>query len=332
MTTARIIPMSEEYRDKLIEYMHQKYPTFTDAYIQYDVNEAIGTKETGTKSIIVVNDNDEIVGCHLCFITKAMIKGEVKVVVWGHNTFLDEEYRRTMGLDFVIEINSYRNGFGYSLTDVNAKIQKKIKGIAFVSGLRLYRIPTFSFCWYIAYKLYGRTPKVPIDLPHLILLSNDTFNLCNSANDIIIPNDGYWNKDICEVDFIRDRDFLHRRFFNNPVNKYFVYTNKERNCYFVVRPILHNRILSIQMVDCRYIPHQIETAKNIDKAVKKICSSIHAGKIFYTTSDRLFKSIYEKKMFCKSWPIAFVCGKCNASSEESYIIVNAADSDGEYHN
>ena len=76
MTTAKIIPMSEEYRDKLIEYMHKKYPTFTDAYIQYDVNEAIGTPETGTKSIIVVNDNDEIVGCHLCFITKAWIKGK----------------------------------------------------------------------------------------------------------------------------------------------------------------------------------------------------------------------------------------------------------------
>lgn len=331
MTTAKIIPMSEEYRDKLIEYMHKKYPTFTDAYIQYDVNEAIGTPETGTKSIIVVNDNDEIVGCHLCFITKAWIKGKEELVIWGHNTFLDEEYRRTMGLDFVIEINSFKNGFGYSLTDVNAKIQKKIKGIAFVSGLRLYSIPKYSLCWCFAHKIIGKVPRVPSELPHNLLLKNESFYLCNSANDIIIPNNGYWNKDICEVDFVRDKDFLNKRFFNNPVNKYFVYTNQEKKCYFVVRPILQDGFLSVQMVDCRYMPHQQEIAKNIFSAIEKISMTIHAGKIFVTTSDTFIKAILEKKKLCKSWPIAFVGGKCNVSSKDSYIIVNAADSDGEYH-
>ena len=57
----KIIPMSEKYRNKLVDYMHQKYPSFSDAYIQFDVNEAIGAKEKGTKSLIVINDNDEIV-------------------------------------------------------------------------------------------------------------------------------------------------------------------------------------------------------------------------------------------------------------------------------
>ena len=331
MITARIIPMSEEYRDKLIEYMHKKYPTFIDAYIQFDVDEAIGTKESGTKSIIVINDNNEIVGCHLSFITKAWIKGEEKTIVWGHNTFLEEEYRKIIGLDFMLEIHSIKDGFGYSLSDINAKIQKKFKSTVFISGLRLYSLFKISLFWSIACKPFGKVLKIPTQLPQNILVKNDTFYLCKNARDIHIPNNGYWNKDICEVDFIRDEFFLNRRFFNNPVNKYYVYTNQERNCYFVVRPILQNGFLSVQMVDCRYMPHQQEIAYNIFTAIERICMTIHAGKIFVTTSDKLFKSILENKKLCKSWPIAFVCGKCNVSSKDSYIIVNAADSDGEYH-
>ena len=38
---ARIIPASELYRDKLTSFMHQKYSTYSDAYIEFEVNEAI---------------------------------------------------------------------------------------------------------------------------------------------------------------------------------------------------------------------------------------------------------------------------------------------------
>lgn len=327
----KIIPMSEKYRNKLVDYMHQKYPSFSDAYIQFDVNEAIGAKEKGTKSLIVINDNDEIVGCHLNFITKAWINGVEKDVVWGHNTYLDEEYRSTIGLDFTLEINSTKDGFGYNLSDVNTKIQKLFKTNVFVKGLRLYSIYKWSVFWGAIYKITGRIPAIPTELPLYVSTRKDSYKQCNSVKDLNIPNGGYWNREVCDVDFIRDEVFLTKRFFENPVNKYYVYTNRNKNCYFSVRPILHNGVLALQIADCRYVPHQSQIAFDIFKAIENLCVKIHAGVILFATSDKFFHNYFYGRKTCKSWPISLVCGKNNASSIDPYIIVNSADSDGEFH-
>lgn len=326
---AKIIPMSENYRNELIAYMHKIYPSFSEDYIQFDVNEAIGTDKNGTKSIIVINDNNKIVGCHLNFITKAWINGEEKVVVWGHNTYLDEKYRKTTGLDFILQINAIKDGFGYGLSDVNSKIQHLFKTNVFISGLQLYRIYQWSIIVGVFYKIIKKKITIPDKLPTYIK-GNDTYSHCKSVKDISIPKDGYWNKSVCNVDFIRDENFLNRRFFKNKVNKYYVYTNSKRNCYFVVRPKMHNGITALQIVDCRYTPYEFQTAMGIYKAIEKLCTKIRAGMILFTTSDRFFKTIYENRKTCKSWPITFVCGK-NNTSDNTYIIVNSADSDGEFH-
>ena len=39
--SARIIPLSEEFRIPLAEYMRKTYPSFTKDYIDYNVNEGI---------------------------------------------------------------------------------------------------------------------------------------------------------------------------------------------------------------------------------------------------------------------------------------------------
>lgn len=331
MMNARIIPMSEEYKDKLTAYMHRKYPTFTDAYIQYDVNESIAPEESEAKSLLVVNDNDEIVGCNLYFITKAWFKGQENIVAWSHNTFLDEEYRRIIGMDFVLELASTKNSFGYSLTDINIKIQRRLKKIIFISGLRFFRAFNIWAAWGTVNKFVGRSPKIPDNMPQVIHALNETFTLCTNAKDIDIPNGGYWNKDICEVDFIRDEEFLNKRFFKNPVNKYFVYTNQKRDCYFVVRPKIHEGLLALQVVDFRYLPNKPQMANVIFKAMEAISMKLHAGIILFTTSDKQVKSLYESKNTCKSWPVAFICERKNVTSEDAYIIVNDADDDGEFH-
>lgn len=329
---ARIIPLSEKYKEKLTAYMHQIYPSFSDAYIKYDIEESLGNKIQASKSLIVVDNNNEIVGCHLNFITKALIKGKEKIVVWGHNTFLNESYRKSIGMDFVLEIASIKNGFGYNLSDVNSKIQHLIKANVFVNGLRLFRVFNCWIIWGYFKKVIGLFPKIPDIFPEEIRLKNTIFKLCKTANEIAIPNNGYWNKDVCEVDFIRDEEYLNKRFFHNPVNKYYTYTNKQRNCYFTIRPITHNGILGLQLVDFRYEQMHVHIANDISIAINKISKVLHAGIIMFITSDKSFKTIYETKTTCKSWPIAFVGGKNNISSQDAYIIVNSADSDGEFHN
>lgn len=328
---AKIIIMSDAYKVKLTDYMHHIFPQYSDSYIDFDVKEAIGDKKLGSKSFIVVNDKNEIVGCHLNFITKACIKGEENTIVWGHNTYLDEGYRRTMGMDLILEMAATKNGFGYGLTDINYKIQNLIKSNIFINGLRKYCIVNIWYIWWKLLKMTRKELHIPQSLPSHINYKTEKFYLCQNANEINIPDRGFWYKDICEIDFIRDQEFLNKRFFQNPVNKYYVYTNQDKNCYFAIRPILHQGILGIQVADVRYLPTQPKLAKIIYLAIERICSKIHAGTMLFTTSDRTIRTLYENNRLCKSYPVAFVCGKKNVSSADANIIVNAADSDDEFH-
>lgn len=328
---AKIIPMSELYRDRLVAYMHRIFPTYTDAFIQYEVDEAVCNNELGEKAIIAVNQSDQIVGCHFFFITKAWIHGEESTACWGYNTYLDKEYRRIVGLDLIVEMTAVKNGFGYGLTDINYKIQHLVKGNIFINGLRKYCKITK---WFILRKIesyLSNTIQLPLSFPSSINFGTEEFHLCQDVNEITIPNGGFWYKTICEVDFIRDYDFLNKRYFHNPVNKYHIYTNHEGNCYFVIRPIHHRGIIGLQVSDVRYLPTRPEQVQSIFHAIEKICSKMHAGTLSFTTSDKIIKAMYDNKILCNSYPVAFVCGKKNVSSADAYIIVNAADSDDEYY-
>lgn len=251
----RIIHLSESYREQLSCYMHKIYPTFSDAYIQYDVNEAIGKNNKESNSLLVLNKNNEIVGCHLNFNTKAWIYGKEEDVAWGHNTFLDKEYRKEIGLDFVLEITRIKNGFGHGLTKTNTKIQHKLKYAVFITGVRKFCLLNIWAVEGIIKKYLHIECKECKRLPSTINIKEETFSLCKNVDEITIPNNGYWNKDYSDIDFIRDKDFLNNRFFNNPVHKYYIYTNRNNDCYFVVRPIIFKGFRAIIMADFRYIPN-----------------------------------------------------------------------------
>ena len=328
---ARIIHLSEEYSGQLVTYMHKTYPAFSDVFIQYDVNEAIGHKDSEPNSLLVLNDENQIVGCHLLFNTKAWIYGKEEKIVWGHNTFLDEEYRKEIGLDFVLEIARIKNGFGHGLTKKNMKIQQKLKRSTFLSGIRKFRVTN---CWAIE-GVIKKALKIPdnlnIILPKEISINNDKFNLCTKASEISIPNAGYWNKDFSDIDFIRDEEFLNKRFFNNPVHKYYIYSNRNKDCYFVVRPILFKGVRAVILVDFRYLPENSIVVKQIFKATEKLCNKIHAGVMVFTTSNKIIKDMYGKKILCKHYPDTVVTGQKFAKSIDTYAIITAADSDEEFY-
>ncbi len=327
----RIIHMSESYREQLICYMHKIYPTFSDTYIQYDVNEAIGNNNEESNSLLVLNKNNEIVGCHLNFNTKAWIYGKEEDVSWGHNTFLDKDYRKEIGLDFVLEIARIKNGFGHGLTKINTKIQHKLKYAVFISGVRKFCILNIWAVVGIIKKLLHIKCKDCKYLPATIKIQEDLFSLCKSVDDISIPNNGYWNKDYSDVDFIRDKFFLNNRFFNNPVHKYYIYTNKNNDCYFVVRPIVYKGFRAVVMADFRYMPNNEKVVMQIFKAAEKLCMELHAGAMLFTTNNETIKKIYENKLLCRHYPDIVTTGKQNARTDDARVIINAADSDEEFH-
>lgn len=328
--SARIIPLSEEFRIPLAEYMHKIYPSFTKNYIDYNVNEGIlGNQERNT-SFIVVDDDMKIVGCHLSFNTKAWIKNQEVTAIWGHDTYLDSEYRREIGMDLILETSAYKYGFGVGLTDINYKIQKLIRSTIFVDGVRKYCVLNSWILWRKALYFLRVSSKAPI-LPTSIHVKDKTFIQCHMPKDISIPNGGYWNKDICEVDFIRDEIFLNKRFFQNPVHQYYVYTLKDECCYFVLRPVIFKGIYALMIVDFRYDYSKPELIQWIFKAAEQVCNKKRLGAILFTTSDDNVKNLFKNNKKSKSYPVAFVGGKKNITSSNSLIFLTAADSDDEFH-
>lgn len=323
--------MSEKYRNDLEGYLHKIFPPYSDDYVKYEVEESIGGHEKLSQSLIVVDENNQIVGCHIGLKTKAYIHGYIKDVIWGHNTFLDEKYRRDAGLDFILQIANLPNGFGYGLTDTNIKIQKKLKGAIFLRGLRSYRLVNMWTFWAEIKKLFAISPKLPNNMPKSITIDNNEFVLCTNVNELTVPNDGFWYKDISDVDFVRDCTFLDKRFFKSKVHKYYVYTIVGTNCYFVIRPTIYHGFLSLIVADFRYLPYKYEFADLIFRAIEKICHHMRIGVMFFITSDKYLNQIYQNRKLCNSFPITFVAGRDNVDSEDSYVIVNGADSDGEIY-
>lgn len=328
--SARIIPLSEEFRISLAEYMCKINPSFTKDYIDYNVNEGIlGNQERNT-SFIVVDEKLNIVGCHLSFSTKAWIHGKEVPVVWGHDTYLNSEYRREIGMDLVLEIAAIKNGFGLGLSDINLKIQKLIRSAMFVDGTRKYCIISPWIIWRKCQSFFKISHNLPA-LPSSITTGNNTIIQCKTPDDISIPNKGYWNKDICEVDFIRDKDFLNKRFFQNPVHTYTVYTIKGESCYFVLRPIQFRGVCALMLADFRYDPAQPIFVHIMYEAIIKLCNKKRFGAILFITNDRHLQELIKGFIICKSYPVAFVGGKENLTSKDSIVLLNAADSDDEFH-
>ena len=328
--SAKIIPLSAEYTATLAVYMHKKFPLYSEEYISFDIEEAINSNKETVTSFIVLDDNQNIVGCHLSFSTKAWIQDKEVTAIWGHDTYLDSEYRRELGMDLVLEIAAYKYGFGMGLTDINTKIQKLIRSNIFVDGVRKYCVLSPWIIWR-KIQSFLKTPISVPSLPSVIHIADKSFTKCQSPKEILIPNNGYWNKGICEVDFIRDEEFLNKRFFQNPVHQYIIYTLKDESCYFVMRPVLFKGVYALMVVDYRYDNTKPEQIRLIFKAAQKVCNQKRLGAILFTTSDKNVKSLFDNNKLCRSYPVAFVSGKKNITSKDSIVYLTAADSDDEYH-
>ena len=325
---SEIINIDKSYKKALNIFLQKLYPHFTDIYIKYCVDEACNVENP--KSLLVINDKKEIVGCHLFFHTEAWIKGERRNVFWGHDTFLKEEYRRDIGLDFVLDISSVKDSFGYNLSFVNYKIQKRCPTTTILeSGVRKYCLFNLWLIWGITRK-YLKKVDIPNNMPNTTKSCGMRFLLCPSSEQIDIPVDGFWNKEYLDVDFIRDTAFLNKRFFNNPVHHYYVYTNDKADCYFVVRPILFKGILSLFLVDYRYDMGCPKMLRVIFNSVKSICHQMHIGIMLFTTNDKNAELLFSKTKWCKTYKVDFVANNEKGILSHDKILVTAADSDGDF--
>lgn len=317
---SKIIDYSVEWRDKLRRYMINRFPIHSEAYIGYCLDHS--TDRIPSK--LVINDNDDVVGCHLYYCTKVLVKGVEVETHWGHDTFLDKEYRAERGLDLMLSINSVKDGFGLGLTDINSKLQKKLRNIFFEGVYTYYMISWKAFLSPFQ-KYFG--DHSALYKKEDLKVGKHVFRRIDDAETMTIPNNGYWFNGSRDIDFIRDASFLNQRFVKNKVHKYYLYACKENDdiCYFVVRKVMFKGFPALTLSDFRYTNPKMVPL--ILRAVKKYAAQSQLGIILFICGDKNIDKNMEGKLHYRKDNNIFI-GYRGLTSDMSYCITGAdADAD-----
>ena len=323
MKEFKIIPYNSSYKDKLYAYLKRISGNKDDNYLKYCVDKS----DSEIPSVLVVNGENQIVGCHLFFNTSLMAKGEEKNVAWGHETFLNEDYRSEAGVEFVLAINS-NNTLGIGYTDINLKIQKKLKQNVLMETIFNYFHLNIFFPLGVLEK-YLKPGLKPIKTPPSIKAGVE-FRQIKDVEDVFIPEKGYWHKNV-DFDLVRDKEYIKERFLDNKVFNYTVYEyhNNGESCYFVVRPISYRGIPTLLLVDYRFYGNP-QLMSKIFKAVKKLALSNFIGVIQTAGGMKEIEDVFKSK-FCIKRPAQAMIHKSLKPSSSDYISITPADSDMDFN-
>ena len=277
MDCCEIICYTDLWIEKLRDYLRKVYPSYSNEYIDYCINHS----NDRMPSLMVINEKGNVVGCHLFYCTKVMICGEVIDTQWGHDTFLDKEYRASMGLDFMLATHA-KKGFGIGLTDVNEKLQRLLKEV-FFKGAYNYYFVTWKIIFSPFQKLLGLSPA--LKHPKTIKVGKYIFRRVYEAKELNIPNNGFWLKGKFDIDFIRDASFLNNRFLRSQVHQYYMYAldSNEESSYFVVRKTSYRGIPTMTLSDYRYTDASLTGL--IIRAVDKLAVKSNIGIILFLCGD-----------------------------------------------
>ena len=182
MKEFHIIEYNSNYKEKLNQYFHKIHPDFSDQYIEFIVNQAVD-EEGKYPAFLVINENDDIVGCQMYYYNTAKIHGNIEPLLWGHDTFLDEDYRKYAGLDFILKTYT-RISYGIGISPVNKKILKKTKA-AFWNIYNYYFFNTFIF-WNLCQRLLKVKKSLFLRKINNIKIGNQTFELAEKVLDLNI--------------------------------------------------------------------------------------------------------------------------------------------------
>jgi hypothetical protein len=319
----KIVDYTREYRDSFGKYLHKIYPNKSDAYIDYCLDRSSDREPTK----LVINQNNAIVGCHQFFCTKALVKEEEIDTQWGHDTYLDEEYRRSFGMEFMLyieECDSKCRGFGLGLTAINDKIQRILKKVYF-RGVYNYYLVNFKFFLSPFQKMFNIEPDE--FKGKSIKVGKTNFIHIDDVTNMTIPDNGYWNKGRFTLDFVRDEMFINQRFLQNTVFDYYLFaSDSERDpCYFVVRKTKYRGFPAITISDFRY--KNPEMARLIIKAAQKFAKKSNCGVLLFIGGDSNIDKEIKKWLHYKT-PIDFVANR-HFPSDLTFCITGA-DSDADF--
>lgn len=317
MENCKVIRYSDELKEPLFRYMRKVFLRYSVDYIDYGILHS----SDRTPSLLVINHNDEVVGCHLYYCTRATLYGEQIDTQWGHDTFLDEEYRKEIGVDFLLARKKIP-AFGVGLTETNAKMRKLMKSV-FLEGVNNYYTITSSIFLSPLQKFLGI--KATIKDVDYVKVNNILYRRVHSSNEIKIPNEGFWYKGYYDLDFIRDADFLDYRFFHCKVHDYKVFASDDS--YFIVRESSYRGMPALMLSDFRYNPSVSKSADSLIRAVMKIARKSNLGIVYFVCGDKIIDKFFRNKIHYKTHLDFITSYKI---SPKTTFSLSGGDSDAEF--
>ncbi|MCE5345217.1 MAG: GNAT family N-acetyltransferase [Bacteroidales bacterium] len=290
-----IVNFETKYYEELLAFSKRIWPDKPEEYLKYRLFQIPEQTEDNKYNLLVKNDEGKIIGCTLYFPSKARINGKEEKMFWGHDVFVEEQYRGIASMLLFIEMSKMELSFGTGATDINYKIQKK-GGANFLDVERHYLIFNIWFfkLLLIKLKLIRATGPDIYSFPDILKIGNYKFIKVSNVNELRIPNNGYWNEPDIDIDFVRDEHFLRNRFFENYL-KYHFYklenndANKPDECYFVVRPTVDGGLPVISIVDFRSNLKKPEQFKLVLKAGAELGKQNRLPLVTVRTTSKLKK-------------------------------------------
>ena len=320
----KIVSFENCYSLELKNFLKKIYPHYSENYLNYIISNAIDENYVESPALLVLNEKEEIVGCHFYYYSKAKIHGKIKSIKWGHDTYVLESYRGCGLATKIDELGSY----GIGLSETNVKIRKKKKA-TFFDGLYNYFIPNYKLFSSLIKNYFGKASDSITIVPSQLTIDIFHFNIVDDVNELKIPNNGFWNDSELDIDFVRDHYFLKKRFFDINVHNYFIYQCLEKNCYFVFRVITFKKVKTLFLVDYRFHFNEKDVFRAMMKAVNKLVNLNKCGAILCLSNDSEIAKYCKNHLGLKS-PYTFTATRNLEIPSSFKSLVTAGDSDADF--
>jgi hypothetical protein len=272
----KVVNFEPRYYNELLAFSKKIWPGKPEEYLKYRLFQIPEQMLDNRYNLLVINDNDIIVGCTLYFPTRARINGKEEKIFWGHDFFVEKHYRGVASLLLISEMSKIITAFGFGATEINFRIQKEL-GTKFIGIARQYLIfNIWSFkLLLIKLKVIGISKHSRYIFPEKLKVGKFQFNKISSVKELNIPDNGYWSDASIGIDIVRNEYFLRNRFFENFI-KYQFYSlkldnlSKHDECYFVVRPAIEGGFPVLSIVDFRFAFKKPEQYELILKAASRL--------------------------------------------------------------
>jgi hypothetical protein len=254
----KIVHFDKKNFEELLAFSKKIWPEKSEEYLRFRLFKFPEQTEDNRYNFLVKNDEDRIIGCTLYFPTRALIKGKEEKVFWGHDMYVEEQYRGLASLFLITEQLKIKTSFGFGQTEINKKIQKGL-GAKFIDAADLYFIINiWSFkVLLFKFKLIKANDISKNRYPEKLTIGKYTFSKISDVRDLKIPGKGFWCHSMVDIEFVRNEHFLRTRFFENFIEYHFYKLDtadpiKDDECYFVARRIIKKGIPLLSIADFRY--------------------------------------------------------------------------------